>query len=81
MAKMKTYEEWLGKGRHVRRGEKAKDFDDFGRALFSKKQTDKTEERQGWHDRYDRYDPDYFGHGQDYDHEDMRDYGSLGDIY
>lgn len=75
MAKMRTYDEWLKKGRHVRLGEKAKDRDDFGQALFSKRQTDKTEHREF------PYDDHYLEGGMDYDYDDCRSYGSLGDTY
>jgi hypothetical protein len=34
-----TYEEWLTRGYHVRKGSKAKYIDQFGLFLFSKDQT------------------------------------------
>lgn len=43
MAKMRTYDEWIAKGRQVRRGERSIGRDDFGRAVFSKTQTDPIE--------------------------------------
>lgn len=50
MAKLRTYQEWNERGRYVKKGEKALEFNRKGVALFSKQQTQGKQDRSGWVD-------------------------------
>lgn len=39
MAKLRTYRKWQKRGRQVARGERARSFNENGKALFTKSQT------------------------------------------
>lgn len=57
---MKTLAEWNDRGRLVKKGSKAKGFNFYGKALFSKKQTEEGfEEYQDNEVDYDIIDGDY----------------------